>query len=99
LAALTALVCSLTCCVKKHDDCHTRDGRLCLIIIAKLFIFLATVILSTLWLTCLEWQTRCRAAVSDLLRAGVQKVWDAPVVSQKYEEVLSAARFDRAALG
>jgi len=40
---------------------------------------------------CLEWQTRCGAAVPEPLRAGVQKVWDAVVVSQKYEEVLSAA--------
>jgi hypothetical protein len=41
---------------------------------------------------CMEWQTRCAAAVPDLARAGVQKAWDAPVVSRKYEEVMSAAQ-------
>ena len=41
---------------------------------------------------CLEWQTRCDAAVPDPARAGVQKAWDAPVVSRKREELLSAAQ-------
>jgi hypothetical protein len=40
----------------------------------------------------MKWQTRCAAAVPDLARAGVQKAWDAPVVSRKYEEVMSAAQ-------
>jgi len=43
-------------------------------------------------MACLERRTRCGAAVLDQLRAGVQKVWDALVVSQKYEELLSATQ-------
>jgi len=42
--------------------------------------------------TCLEWLTNCGAAGPDPSRAGVQKVWDTPVVNQIYEEVLSAAQ-------
>jgi hypothetical protein len=41
---------------------------------------------------CLEWQTRCNAAVPEPARAGVQKAWDEPVVSRKREEVMSAAQ-------
>ena len=41
---------------------------------------------------CLEWQTRCGSVVPDPARAGVQKSWDAPIVSRKREEVLSAAQ-------
>ena len=41
---------------------------------------------------CLEWQSRCSVAVPDPVRASVQKAWDAPVMSRKYEEVLSAAQ-------
>jgi len=41
---------------------------------------------------CLEWQTKCGAAVPDPSRAGAQKLWHAPAVNQKYEEVLSAAQ-------
>ena len=40
---------------------------------------------------CLEWQTRCGAAVPEPVRAGVQQAWDAPVVNRIREEVLSAA--------
>jgi hypothetical protein len=40
----------------------------------------------------LEWQSRCRSAVPESSRAGVQKAWDVPLVNQKGEEVLSAAQ-------
>ena len=41
---------------------------------------------------CLEWQTRCDAAVLDSERVSIQRTWDAPLVSRKREEVLSAAQ-------
>jgi len=43
---------------------------------------------------CLQWQTRnSAAAVTVSSRAGFQKVWDAPVLSQTFEEVLSGAQY------
>ena len=43
----------------------------------------------------LEWQTRCGAAVPDPVTASVQKAWDAPGVSRKYEEVLPSAHITK----
>ena len=39
----------------------------------------------------LEWKNRYDAAEPDPVRASVQKAWNAPIVSSKYEEVLQSA--------
>lgn len=41
---------------------------------------------------CLEWVNRYDAAVPDPVKASVQKAWDAPIVTWKYEEVLQSAQ-------